>query len=61
VFAGGGRKHTLLPYEVTENNRSQQVASCKKTITERPMFRSVASFVTLVRSSFSFAFQENAG
>jgi hypothetical protein len=27
VFAAGGRKFDLLPYEVTENNHSQQVAS----------------------------------
>jgi hypothetical protein len=58
VFAGGATKIDSLRHQVQVYRRSL-AANFMKTITERSMFRSVASFVALVRPSFSFAFPED--
>jgi hypothetical protein len=58
VFASGATKIDSLRHQVQVYCRSL-AANFMKTATERPMFRSVASFVAPVRPSFSFAFQED--
>ena len=61
LFVAEGRKIDLLRHQVTSQSLSPLAASYMKTITERSMFRSVASIVTLVRPSFRFASQKDDG